>query len=135
MHCYPQLEGIEEAVELALLSGTQLIVLLDDAFGLAIMAGDCVFQTKREPVMHEAVTGSESPQRRRSDLARGRGEVCGRQDGYAVTAADVMQQEVTIGVNGFIAERVGNGECAAIDLGALRSGSNRRRVANCAADL
>src|SRR5215469_12263711 len=97
-----RLERTEEAVERPLLVWIQVLVLLDGAFGLAGVAGDCVLQSKREAVVHEPVTRSQTPQRRRSDLARGRGEVRGSQDGYSVAGADIMQQKVTVRMDGFV---------------------------------
>src|SRR5258705_6113395 len=80
--------------------------------------------------MHEPVACTNPPKRRGSHLVCRR---LARVLDYAVTGADVVQDEVAEGVNYFVAESRRNRERSTIDGRSWSSGCESACVANCAA--
>src|SRR5262245_50013395 len=98
------------------------------------MPGDRILQGESQPVVHQAVAGAQSPQRRSADLSGGPRIAWIRKYRYAITGADVMQQEVAVRVDQLVAERYRHGVGATIDDGAGARGPDARYVAARTAD-
>lgn len=82
--------------------------------------------------MQHAAVEAHSPERRRAQFLRG-GRAAVLDD--SISCADVVEEEVAIGVDDFIAEGVGNDERAAVDDRACGRGNDGGDVASVAADL
>src|SRR5882757_2078794 len=65
--------------------------------------------------MHQSVAGPKSPKRCGANLSCRPCIFGGGLNRYAVTGADIVQQEVAVGMEGSVAQSVGNGERAAVD--------------------
>ena len=101
-------------------------------FGLASVTFDGVFQGQRLEVVHVARMHAESPQRHGAQFIGG---ILRRILDDAVAGFDVMEQEVAVGVNDFIAQGFRHGECSAVDNRSCGRGDDGADVAGGAADL
>src|SRR5579859_6702524 len=125
-----ELQRVQESQQILLLAGVEFTEAPAGFYGLFPMPANGIFQSKRGKVMHVAGPHAQSPQSRGTQLVG-----CVLRAGLhnSVSGAHVVQQEVAKGMNDFVAERIGNGELAAIDLCTRRSGCNGRYMANGAA--
>src|SRR4029453_678450 len=78
---------------------------------LPAVAKDCLIDAVAEPVVHESTACPYPPERDRPHfVSRARTTVLDN----SVAGPDVMQQEITVGVNLLVAERLRNSERAAV---------------------
>lgn len=116
------------------------------------MTADGVRKSERGAVVHEARTESNAPERGGANFVGGvielvRGEalpsalgvslaiVLGHGLDDTVAGADVVEEKVTVGMESFSAEGIGNGEIAAVNGRARGSGGERGNVAGGAANF
>jgi hypothetical protein len=98
-------EGTKESEQLGLLGWCEEVEIVGYALGFAAMALDGVVKGGGPAVVEQLRAGAHSPERRGAQFAPGF-LTAGLDD--AVAGAYVMEQEVTVRVNDFIAELVGN---------------------------
>ena len=65
--------------------------------------------------MHQAVACPQSPEWRGPYFVRGLGVFRQWRDRDAVSGPNIVQEEVAIRIDNFVAERIGNGKGASID--------------------
>ena len=73
------------------------------------------FFGERKAVVHEAVSGSKSPQGRGTNLLGGTRKFGLRQKRNTITGVDVVQGEIALGMDSFITKSWWNSERATID--------------------
>src|SRR6188768_2939030 len=89
---------------------------------------------ERQTVVHEPVARAQTPQRRGTDLCRRRCERCTRKHRNAVAGANVMQQEVAVRMEEFVAYGIAYTNRPTVDARARRCGEQRRDMTTIAAD-
>src|SRR5216684_163145 len=143
-------ERAQEFEEGLLFGGFQLSEFFGDVSGLAAMAQDGVEKRYGFAVVHETRVQADAPERGGADfiggvVVFGGGEVSpgglvhllavvfrhGRND--AVAGADIVEEEVTVGMKLLFRERGRDGEGAAVDFCAGRGGGEGLDVTNIAA--
>src|SRR5215471_765980 len=124
-------QRVDEGDELVLLGAAQVLVIVNDERCLAPMAQDRVVARERFSVMHEPVACSNSPQRWSPHrVLRCLAAILDN----SITSPYVVQQEVSEGVDDFVAESGRHCECSAVYRRARGRGCNGRDVADRAAD-
>src|SRR6267143_561161 len=142
----------QEFEERLLFRGFQLSEFFGDFSGLAAVAQDGVEKRYRIAVVHETRVQADAPKRCGADfiggvVVFGDGEISpgglvhllavvlqhGRDD--AVAGADIVEEEVAVGMKLLFRERGRDGEGAAVDFCAGRGGGEGLDVTNIAADL
>src|SRR5262249_14376227 len=86
-------------------------------------------------VVHQPVARPKSPKRRGPNLARRPCEFGAGLNRYAVTGADIVQQEIAVGMDGSVGQSVRNGERATVNRRARGRRDNGSDVTNIAAYL
>src|ERR1700732_662862 len=125
------LERLEKADDLLLVNVRQFPELSDDTLGLAFVPLDGILQRQRLEVVHESGAHAQAPKRRRAQLVR----CILRPRLYdSITCFDVMQQEVAVGMNDLVAQRLGYDERSAINDCSGTGRGDRRNMAGAAAD-
>src|SRR5882757_11271001 len=94
------LESFEKADQLLFFSISQPPKASDHMLGLTLVPFDGVLQGQRSQVMHESGTHPQAPKRLGAQLVRG---ILRSRLYDAVARLDVMQQEITVRVNDFVA--------------------------------
>ena len=129
------LERSEEGVDISFINVRQAVEHGSHISRLPGVTLDCVVVGKREAVMHQTVACPHSPEWRGPHLVRGLGVFGQGQDRDAVSGTNIVQQEVAIRFDNFIAERGGNGEGTSIDGGARRGRGNGGHMTDSASNL
>jgi hypothetical protein len=131
---FPPLQGAEEFEKGLFFGGLELFEFFGNVGGFATVAQDGVGNGERGAVVHQARVEAETPKRGGAHFVGrvvefGDGEifpsdrihllavVLGHGLDDSVAAADVVEEKVALGMEGFIAEGGGNGESAAVDRG------------------
>src|SRR5216684_3984244 len=144
-------ERTQEFEEGLLFRGFQLSEFFGDVSGLAAVAEDGVEKSDGSAVVHETRMQADAPKRGGADFVCGVVEfgdgevspgdlvhvlaiVLGHGHDDAVAGADIVEQEVAVGMKLLFPERRWDGESAAVDSCAGRSGGERLDVTNIAAD-
>jgi len=125
------LKRIEESQDLLLFFCGQLVEALLHLFRFIAVAFNRVGQAQGLQVMHEPRPHAQSPERRSAQLV---GRVLLRRLHDTVARADVVQQEIAVGMDNLVAESLRHGERAAVDGRAGRRSHNCAHVARAAAD-
>ena len=101
------LKRSEEGVDVGFISVRQAVEHGGYISRLPSVPRDCVIVGKREAVMHQTVACPQSPEWRGPYLVRGLGVFRQGHDRDAVSGTNIVQQEVAIRIDNFVAERVG----------------------------
>lgn len=96
-----RLEGAQEGDELTLLGRGEAVEILDHAFGFAPVALDGVVEGGGTAIVKKLSASADSPKRRRAHFSSGL-LATGLND--TVTSTDIVEQEVTVGMDDFVAE-------------------------------
>src|SRR6266511_3374723 len=128
-------ERIQERQQLSFLRRRQRVVILRHACRLPAMTLDGILFGEGQAIVHQPIASSKRPQRSGSDLIGGCSIFRQRQNGYAVTRTDVVQQVIAVRMDDFVAERGRDREYTAVDFRPRARRGDGRRVANSAANL
>jgi hypothetical protein len=125
------LQRVQEHDEPHAILAREIVEVANDAGSFAGVAIESVGEGQGQAIVHEASVMPDAPKRRGSQL-----HGCLRATILhdAVPRSHVMEQKIAEGVNGFVAERVWNGERTAVDHGAGGSSNNGGNVAGIATD-
>src|SRR5882762_996016 len=144
-------EGAQEFEECFLVRGFQLSEFFGDVSGFATMAENGVEKGDGSAIVHQARVQADTPKRSRADFIGGVVEfgdgkispgglvhplavVLQHSHDDAVASANIVEQEVTVGMKLFLAERGRDGESATVDFRSLGSSRKCLYVANITAN-
>src|SRR5467141_730445 len=145
-------EGAQEFEECFLVRGFQLSEFFGDVSGFAAMAEDGVKKRDGSAIVHQAGVQADTPERSGADFIGGvvefgDGEIFPSglvhplavmlQHGHddTIAGANIVEEEVTVGMKLLLPERGRNGESATVDFCTLGSSRKCLHVANIAAYL
>jgi hypothetical protein len=126
-----ELERVEEHKKLLLFGRAKLLEAPFHLSGFACVPFNRAFQAQRPEVVHESRPHPQSPKRGRAQLVP---RICRASLNGAVTRPDVVQQVVSIRMNGLVSKGVWNRESAAVDYCAGRRSYDGCHMTRTAAD-
>ena len=128
-----KLKRIQKVDYLRFLKVTQRVERVPHSGGLSVMPLNGVVIGKRQTVVHQPVASPKSPKWSGTNLGTRARELGTGLNRYAVSRADIVQQEIAEGMDGSVAQSVRNGERTAVDRCAGGGRDNGTNVTNIAA--
>src|SRR5260221_8421271 len=116
-------QSFEKADQLLFFSLGQPLKVPDYLFRLALVPFDGIVQSQRSQVMHDSGAHPQAPERLCTQLVRG---ILRPRLYDAIACLNVMQQEVTVWMNDFVAQCLGHHERSAVYGGPPGGGAARR---------
>ena len=125
------LQRIQERNELILLRGRQVAIIVDHVHSFIAVTQDRVVAGKLLAIVHQAIMGTYSPQRRSAHHV---GCALSAVLHNAIAGSDIVQQEIAVWMDDLVAQLWWYSKRTPIDDRAWRRGRDRGYVADVATD-